>query len=82
MEGETDIDEPFTYSKAITIKESVQWSDAMIKEIESLHKNQTWNLVKLPNGMMLLDVHGSLEKMKGILGVDNARYKALLVNGV
>jgi hypothetical protein len=26
------------------------WKDAMIKEIQSLHKNETFNLVKLPSG--------------------------------
>jgi hypothetical protein len=39
----------------------------MNEEIESLHKNQTWELVKLP------------KKKEGIPGVEDARFKAHLV---
>ena len=42
--------EPATYREAIVSKEAGLWIGAMSEEIESLHKNETWDLVKLPNG--------------------------------
>ena len=40
--------EPQSYKEAITSKELAQWSAAMIEEIESLHKNHTWEIVERP----------------------------------
>ncbi|KAG8501080.1 hypothetical protein CXB51_003194 [Gossypium anomalum] len=48
-----DIDvnqEPSNYSEAISCEDSEKWMFAMQKEMESLHKNKTWDLVKLPKG--------------------------------
>ncbi|GKC46082.1 retrovirus-related pol polyprotein from transposon TNT 1-94 [Tanacetum coccineum] len=39
---------PATYREAITSKESDMWIAAIGEKIESLHKNSTWELVKLP----------------------------------
>jgi hypothetical protein len=47
---DTAVQEPSTYSEAITSSEFAQWVVAMNEENESLHKNQTWELVKLPKG--------------------------------
>ncbi|KAG8488765.1 hypothetical protein CXB51_016773 [Gossypium anomalum] len=46
-----DIDanrEPSNYSEAISCEDSKKWMFATQEEIESLHKNRTWDLVKLP----------------------------------
>ena len=48
-----DIDanqEPSNYSEAVSCEDSEKWMFAMQEEIESLHKNRTWDLVKLPKG--------------------------------
>ncbi|KAG8489147.1 hypothetical protein CXB51_017180 [Gossypium anomalum] len=48
-----DIDanqEPSNYSKAVSCEDSEKWMFAMQEEMESLHKNRTWDLVKLPKG--------------------------------
>ncbi|KAG8497256.1 hypothetical protein CXB51_008476 [Gossypium anomalum] len=48
-----DIDvnqDPFNYSEAVSCKDSEKWMFAMQEEIESLHKNRTLDLVKLPKG--------------------------------
>lgn len=37
-----------SYEEIVSCDESSQWLKAMTNEIESLHKNQTWELVKLP----------------------------------
>ncbi|KAG8501668.1 hypothetical protein CXB51_004714 [Gossypium anomalum] len=62
-----DIDanqEPSNYSEAISCEDSEKWMFAMQEEMESLHKNKTWDLVKLP---------------KGTPGVEEPRYKVRLV---
>ncbi|KAG8492605.1 hypothetical protein CXB51_010032 [Gossypium anomalum] len=46
-----DIDanqEPSNYSKVISGEDSEKWMFAMQEEMESLYKNKTWDLVKLP----------------------------------
>jgi hypothetical protein len=37
--------------KSVNSTEGILWKDAMVGEMESLHKNETWNLVKLPSGI-------------------------------
>ncbi|CAH9052071.1 unnamed protein product, partial [Cuscuta epithymum] len=44
----TENGEPESYSEALTMKDSIQWKKAMKDELDSLDKNQTWSLVKLP----------------------------------
>ncbi|GJU09813.1 hypothetical protein Tco_1132209, partial [Tanacetum coccineum] len=46
--------EPDTYQEAITCKESDMWSATMCEEIESLHKNNTWELVLLASLLVKL----------------------------
>ncbi|KAG8486072.1 hypothetical protein CXB51_019444 [Gossypium anomalum] len=48
-----DIDanqEPSNYFEAVSYEDSEKWMFAMQEEMESLHKNRTWDLVKLPKG--------------------------------
>ena len=42
--------ETVTYWDAVTSKESARWAVAMSEEVESLHNNHTWELVKPPKG--------------------------------
>ncbi|KAE8655561.1 Detected protein of unknown function [Hibiscus syriacus] len=42
--------EPSTYQEAINNSDASQWMMAMQEEIEALHKNNTWDLVPLPQG--------------------------------
>jgi hypothetical protein len=42
--------EPKSDRDAIHSTESKLWKDPMVKEMESLHKNETWDLVEIPNG--------------------------------
>ncbi|KAG8501651.1 hypothetical protein CXB51_004782 [Gossypium anomalum] len=51
-----DIDanqEPSNYSEAISCEDSEKWMFAMQEEMESLHKNKTWDLVKLPKARLV-----------------------------
>ena len=45
-----EIPEPFTYNEAISSDEAAEWTIAMTEKMKSLHKNQTWELVKLLRG--------------------------------
>ncbi|GJS97909.1 retrovirus-related pol polyprotein from transposon TNT 1-94 [Tanacetum coccineum] len=45
-----EVQEPFTYGEAIGSPESKQWSLAMNEKMESLYKNNTWELVKPSKG--------------------------------
>ncbi|KAG8497502.1 hypothetical protein CXB51_008962 [Gossypium anomalum] len=73
-----DIDanqEPSNYSKPISYEDSEKWMFAMQEEMESLHKNKTWDLVKLPKGVDFTDVfspvvkHSSIRALLGIVAM-------------
>jgi hypothetical protein len=40
--------DPTTFQEAVNSQEKSRWVGAMAEEMESLHKNQTWDLVELP----------------------------------
>ena len=67
-----------TYKEAVTCKEKESWKKAMDEEMESLLKNQTWILVKRPKQQKLVSCKW-IFKRKGVLGVENTRFKARLV---
>jgi hypothetical protein len=46
----TDVDEPRTVKEAINMPDSNSWLLAMKDEMKSLEKNETWDLVPLPQG--------------------------------
>ncbi|KAE8736173.1 putative Mechanosensitive ion channel domain-containing protein [Hibiscus syriacus] len=48
-------DEPSIYHEAINSSDASLWMMAMQEEIEALHKNNTWNLVTLPQGKKPID---------------------------
>jgi hypothetical protein len=46
----TTEDEPKSISEAIDSAEVKLWKDTMVEDMETLHKNETWDLVKLHSG--------------------------------
>ncbi|KAE8705938.1 hypothetical protein F3Y22_tig00110415pilonHSYRG00197 [Hibiscus syriacus] len=70
MEMWTEDYEPSTYQEVINSSDTSLWMMAMQEEIEALHKNNTWDLVSLPQvrkPIEQLDVkttflHGNLEE--------------------
>ena len=48
------IPEPSTYNEAINYDEATEWTVAMTEEMESLHKNQTRELVKPPREQKII----------------------------
>ena len=77
--GDQVENEPLSYSDAIMCKDSDRWMVAITEEIESLHKNQTWDLVKLPKGSRAIGYKWVFKRKEGIPGIEDARYKARLV---
>ena len=41
-------EEPSTYEETVSSQDSIRWMVSMEEEMESLHKNGIWDLVKLP----------------------------------
>ncbi|KAL4580126.1 hypothetical protein LXL04_016306 [Taraxacum kok-saghyz] len=54
-----DVEEPSSYKEA---KMKQSWIDAMMTELLSIEKNNTWNLVELPKGRKPIGVKWVLEK--------------------
>ena len=56
-----------------------KWVVAVQEEVESLHKNETWDLVKFPVGKRVISCKWIFKKTEGIPGVESASYKARFV---
>ena len=55
------------------------WKEAMNEEMQSLYKNDTWELTKLLKGKKAIDCKWVYAKKQGSLQEDAVRYKARLV---
>ena len=71
--------EPSTYSEAISSINSNNWVIAMNDEMESLEKNGTWELVKLPTEKKPIRCKWIFKRKEGISPSEEVRYKARLV---
>jgi hypothetical protein len=71
--------EPYSYSKAIISGDSNKWMTAMHDEMESLEKNGTWDLVKLPREKKPIRCKWVFKRKEGVSPNDETRYKARLV---
>ena len=73
----TDGGEPESYAEAKHMEDSLKWELAMQEEMDSLHKNHTWELTPLPKGKKALHnkwVYRIKQEHDG-----SKRYKARLV---
>ncbi|KAL9226132.1 hypothetical protein vseg_001979 [Gypsophila vaccaria] len=73
-----DSNEPATYKGAVTCSDSKLWQEAMQSEIDSMHTNQVWDLVDLPDKVRPLQCKW-LYKIKRSLDGQPDVYKARLV---
>nr|XP_010908833.1 uncharacterized protein LOC105035111 [Elaeis guineensis] len=80
----SDTDEPSTHSEAIFDIDFTKWLVAMHEEIESLHKNNTWDLIKPPEGKKILSSEFEMKDLgavRKILGMEIQRdWKAELLH--
>ena len=72
-------EEPSTYEETVSCSDSSKWMISMQEGMESLHKNGTWDLVRLPKGKKAIRCKWVFKKKEGTPGVENARYKVKLV---
>jgi hypothetical protein len=70
--------EPKTFNEATTGPDAENWHQAMVEEIESLEKNNTWEIVPKPKGFKILDPKW-VYKIKKDENGDVERWKARLV---
>jgi hypothetical protein len=71
-------DEPKSVSEVVESTEGELWKDVVVEEMESLYKNETWDLVKLPSGRHLIHIKWLFKKKMNVVGqVKN--FKARLV---
>ena len=77
VETVEDLD-PVSYSQAINGHDAVNWMNAMREEIESIHKNQVWQLVDLPKDRKAIGCKWVLKKKFNSDGSLD-KYKARLV---
>lgn len=72
-------DEPVSFKDSIQKNDSESWLAAMEEEMESLRKNQTWELVPLPIGKKAIGCKWVYKKKEDPSNLGGTRYKARLV---
>ena len=72
-------DIPITYQEAMQSLESDKWKSAMDEEMQSLRKNNTWELAQLPKGKRAIGCKWVFAKKDGSPSKKDIRYKARLV---
>ena len=69
-----------TFRRQYIAKRKVaRWMDAMEEEMQSLHKNQTWELVELPKGKRAMGCKWVYKKKEVISKKEGEKFKACLV---
>ena len=58
----TAITEPSSVKEALTGEEKEKWREAMEVEMESIKRNNVWELVELPKGRSSVEVNGCLRR--------------------
>ncbi|GJR43097.1 kinase-like domain, phloem protein 2-like protein [Tanacetum coccineum] len=71
--------ESATYREDITSKDSNMWIAAMGEEIESLHKNKTWELDQLPERRKVVGCNWVFKMKTGLSSSEIIRFMARLV---
>ncbi|WCJ43876.1 Retrovirus-related Pol polyprotein from transposon TNT 1-94 [Euphorbia peplus] len=72
-------DDPANFQEVVTSREKEGWMGAMVEEMESLHKNETWELARLPEGKKALRCMWVFKKKPAISEKKGEKFKARLV---
>ena len=75
----TNKEDPSTFEDAIESSGNDKCMEAMVKEIESLSKNKTWELTELPKGKKPIGCKWVFKKKEAISEKEEERLKARLV---
>ena len=60
-------------------EEKDRWMGTLVEEIESLHKNQTWELAQLPEGKKAIGCKWVNKKKPAVSEKEGKKFKARLV---
>jgi hypothetical protein len=71
--------EPSTYTEAMISGDREKWMFAMQEEMQSLEKNGTWDIVRLPAGKKVVRCKWIFKRKEGSSPSESVRYKARLV---
>ena len=71
--------DPFSFKEAINRKDNDKWLVAMLEEMESLQKNKTWELVKLPRGKKAIGCKWIFRKKEALSEKEDEKFKTRLV---
>jgi len=71
--------DPLSYKDATSSTDNDKWLVAMSEEMESLYKNKTWELVKLPKGKKAVGCKWVYRKKEALSEKEGEKYKARLV---
>ncbi|WVZ49078.1 LOW QUALITY PROTEIN: hypothetical protein U9M48_000459 [Paspalum notatum var. saurae] len=71
--------EPSTYTEAMISGDREKWMFAMQEEMQSLEKNGTWDIVRLPAGKKAVRCKWIFKRKEGSSPSETTRYKARLV---
>ena len=70
---------PQTFLEANSIQDKEKWKKAMDEEMQSLVKNHTWKLARLPKGKKVIGCKWVYAQKEGFPSKNDVRYKARLV---
>ena len=73
-----DTRKPSSYEEAIAALDVDKWLEAMKSEMDSIHQNQTWELVELPAGRKPLPCKWVF-RYKYVADLEKPKYKSRLV---
>jgi hypothetical protein len=68
-----------TYTEAIASVDREKWISAMQEEMQSLKKNGTWDVVRLPKHKKVIRCKWIFKRKEGFSPKEPARFKARLV---
>ena len=74
-----NIHEPATYTKAVVSGDREKWISAMQEEMQSLEKNGTWDVVRLPKHKKAVRCKWIFKRKEGLSPSEPPRFKARLV---
>jgi hypothetical protein len=74
-------EEPKSVGEAIDSAKGKLWKDAMVEELESFHKNETWDLVELPSVRNLVGRKWVFKKKMNTAGQVKKFKSRLVVKG-
>eukprot|EP00253_Pinus_taeda_P023028 PITA_23028 len=55
-------DDPRTVKEVVDLEDDKIWKEAMVDEMASLHKNEAWDLVELPDGRKPIGIKWAFKK--------------------